>query len=103
MAQAAPQTRIDVLVEIGRATGAVAPPGEPALALAQAVARLTQLRFAGLQAFRLGAAHAQRGAAPQAWPRPACTGGVTPRIRRYTGCFRCNEVASGVLRGELGI
>jgi D-serine deaminase-like pyridoxal phosphate-dependent protein len=61
MAQAAPQTRIDVLVEIDGPLALRRAPGEPALALAQAVARLTQLRFAGLQAFQGRAQHAQRG------------------------------------------
>src|SRR3990167_3919841 len=40
----------------------ILPPGEPALALAQAVARLTQLRFAGLHAYH-GRAQHLRGAA----------------------------------------
>lgn len=63
MAQAAPQTRIDVLVEldVGHWRCGVAP-GEPALALAQAVARLTQLRFAGLQAFQGRAQHMRSAA-----------------------------------------
>ncbi|MFZ2825394.1 alanine racemase, partial [Hydrogenophaga sp.] len=52
MAQAAPQARIDVLVEIDVGQGRCGvPPGEPALALAQAVARLAQLRLAGLHAY----------------------------------------------------
>ncbi|HCE27443.1 MAG TPA: alanine racemase, partial [Comamonadaceae bacterium] len=63
MAQAAPQARIDVLVEIDVGQGRCGvPPGEPALALAQAVARLTQLRFAGLHAYH-GRAQHLRGAA----------------------------------------
>ena len=58
MAQAAPQARIDVLVEIDVGQGRCGvPPGEPALALAQAVARLTQLRFAGLHAYHGRAQH----------------------------------------------
>lgn len=63
MAQAAPQTRIDVFVEIdvGHWRCGVAP-GEAALALAQAVARLTQLRFAGLQAFQGRAQHMRSAA-----------------------------------------
>lgn len=63
MAQAAPQARIDVLVEIDVGQGRCGvPPGAPALALAQAVARLTQLRFAGLHAYH-GRAQHLRGAA----------------------------------------
>ena len=63
MAQAAPQARIDVLVEIDVGQGRCGvPPGAPALALAQAVARLTQLRFAGLHPFH-GRAQHLRGAA----------------------------------------
>lgn len=62
MAQAAPQARIDVLVEIDVGQGRCGvPPGAPALALAQAVARLTQLRFAGLHAYH-GRAQHLRGA-----------------------------------------
>ncbi|OYY27744.1 DSD1 family PLP-dependent enzyme [Acidovorax sp. 35-64-16] len=58
MAQAAPQARIDVLVEIDVGQGRCGvPPGEPALALAQAVARLTPLRFAGLHAYHGRAQH----------------------------------------------
>ena len=63
MAQAAPQARTDVLVEIDVGQGRCGvPPGAPALALAQAVARLTQLRFAGLPAYH-GRAQPLRGAA----------------------------------------
>lgn len=63
MAQAAPQARIDVLVEIDVGQGRCGvPPGAPALALAQAVARLTQLRLAGLHAYH-GRAQHLRGAA----------------------------------------
>ena len=63
MAQAAPQARIDVLVEIDVGQGRCGvSPGAPALALAQAVARLTQLRFAGLHAYH-GRAQHLRGAA----------------------------------------
>ena len=63
MAQAARQARIDVLVEIDVGPGRCGvPPGAPALALAQAVARLTQLRFAGLHAYH-GRAQHLRGAA----------------------------------------
>ena len=63
MAQAAPQARIDVRVEIDGGQGRCGvPPGAPALALAQAVARLTQLRFAGLHAYH-GRAQHLRGAA----------------------------------------
>lgn len=63
MAQAAPQARIDVLVEIDVGQGRCGVlPGAPALALAQAVARLTQLRFAGLHAYH-GRAQHLRGAA----------------------------------------
>ena len=63
MAQAAPQARIAVLVEIDVGQGRCGvPPGAPALALAQAVARLTQLRFAGLHAYH-GRAQHLRGAA----------------------------------------
>ena len=63
MAQAAPRARIDVLVEIDVGQGRCGvPPGAPALALAQAVARLTQLRFAGLHAYH-GRAQHLRGAA----------------------------------------
>lgn len=62
MAQAAPRARIDVLVEIDVGQGRCGvPPGEPALVLAQAVARLTQLRFAGLHAYH-GRAQHLRGA-----------------------------------------
>ncbi len=58
MAQAAPQARIDVLVEIDVGQGRCGvPPGEPALALAQAVARLAQLRLAGLHAYHGRAQH----------------------------------------------
>ena len=58
MAQAAPRARIDVLVEIDVGQGRCGvPPGAPALALAQAVARLTQLRFAGLHAYHGRAQH----------------------------------------------
>ena len=63
MAQAAPQARIDVLVESdvgqGRCGGS---PGAPALARAQAVARLTQLRFAGLHAYHGRAQHLRSAA-----------------------------------------
>ena len=63
MAQAAPQARIDVLVEIDVGQGRCGvPPGEPALALAQAVARLTQLRFAGLHAYHGRAQHLRSAA-----------------------------------------
>jgi len=63
MAQAAPRARIDVLVEIDVGQGRCGvSPGAPALALAQAVARLTQLRFAGLHAYH-GRAQHLRGAA----------------------------------------
>ena len=63
MVQATPQARIDVLVEIDVGQGRCGvPPGEAALALAQAVARLTQLRFAGLHAYH-GRAQHLRGAA----------------------------------------
>ena len=64
MAQAAPQARIDVLVEIDVGQGRCGvPPGAPALALAQAVARLTQLRFAGLHAYHGRAQHLRSAAA----------------------------------------
>ena len=63
MAQAAPQARIDVLVEIDVGQGRCGvPPGAPALALAQAVARLTQLRFAGLHAYHGRAQHLRSAA-----------------------------------------
>ena len=63
MAQAAPQARIDVLVEIDVGQGRCGvPPGEPALALAQAVTRLTQLRFAGLHAYHGRAQHLRSAA-----------------------------------------
>ena len=73
MAQAAPRARIDVLVEIDVGQGRCGvPPGAPALALAQAVARLTQLRFAGLHAYH-GRAQHLRGAAER---REAIAGAV---------------------------
>jgi len=79
MAQAAPQARIDVLVEIDVGQGRCGvPPGEPALALAQAVARLTQLRFAGLHAYH-GRAQHLRGAAER---RAAI--GVAVQAARHT-------------------
>ena len=63
MAQAAPQARIDVLVEIDVGQGRCGvPPGAPALARAQAVARLTQLRFAGLHAYHGRAQHLRSAA-----------------------------------------
>ena len=63
MAQAAPQARIDVLVEIDVGQGRCGvSPGAPALALAQAVARLTQLRFAGLHAYHGRAQHLRSAA-----------------------------------------
>ena len=63
MAQAAPQARIDVLVEIDVGQGRCGvPPGAPALALAPAVARLTQLRFAGLHAYHGRAQHLRSAA-----------------------------------------
>ncbi|MDD2713573.1 MAG: DSD1 family PLP-dependent enzyme [Simplicispira sp.] len=63
MAQAAPQARICVLVEIDVGQGRCGvPPGAPALALAQAVARLTQLRFAGLHAYHGRAQHLRSAA-----------------------------------------
>lgn len=113
MAQAAPRARIDVLVEIDVGQGRCGvPPGAPALALAQAVARLTQLRFAGLHAYHGRAQHlrgaAQRreaiGAAVQAarhtrdlltaagLPVPLVTGSGTGTL--------VHEAASGVY-GEL--
>lgn len=113
MAQAAPQTRIDVLVEIdvGHWRCGV-PPGEPALALAQAVARLTQLRFAGLQAFQ-GRAQHMRSAAQRRSVATACVQSVRATCERIhaaglivplvtgggTGTL-VHEAASGVY-GEL--
>ena len=63
LAQAAPQTRIDVFVEIdvGQWRCGV-PPGDAAVALAQSVARLTQMRFAGLQAYQGRAQHLRSAA-----------------------------------------
>lgn len=113
MAQAAPQTRIDVLVEIdvGHWRCGV-PPGEPALALALAVARLTQLRFAGLQAFQ-GRAQHMRSAAQRRSVATACVQSVRATCERIqaaglgvplvtgggTGTL-VHEAASGVY-GEL--
>ena len=63
MAQAAPQARIGVLVEIdvGQARCGV-PPGEPALALAHTVARQARLHFAGLHAYQGRAQHLRSAA-----------------------------------------
>lgn len=113
MAQAAPQARIDVLVEIDVGQGRCGvPPGAPALALAQAVARLTQLRFAGLHAYHGRAQHlrgaAERreaiGAAVQAarHTRDLITGAGLP-VLLVTGSGTgtlVHEAASGVY-GEL--
>ena len=58
MAQAAPQARIDVLVEIDVGQGRCGvPPGEAAVPLALAVSRSPRLRFAGLQAYHGRAQH----------------------------------------------
>jgi len=62
-AAAAEKARIDVLVEIdvgSRRCGA--PPGEPAVRLAEAVARSRHLRFAGLQAYYGSAQHMREAA-----------------------------------------
>ncbi len=53
-----PQPVIDVLVEVDVGQGRCGvPPGPAAVALAQAVAHVTGLRFAGLQAYHGGAQH----------------------------------------------
>lgn len=60
MAEAAARTRVrlDVLVEIDvGASRCGVPPGEPAVALAQAIDRHKHLRFAGLQAYQGRAQH----------------------------------------------
>lgn len=58
MAQAAPQARIGVLVEIDVGQGRCGvPPGEPALALAHTVACQARLHFAGLHAYQGRAQH----------------------------------------------
>ena len=113
MAQAAPQARIDVLVEIDVGQGRCGvPPGAPALALAQAVARLTQLRFAGLHAYpgraqHLGAAAERReaiAAAVQAARHTrdliTATGLPVPLVTGSGTGTLVHEAASGVY-GEL--
>ena len=113
MAQAAPQARIDVLVEIDVGQGRCGvPPGAPALALAQAVARLTQLRFAGLHAYHGRAQHfasaaERREAIARTVPQAAHTrdlieaaGLPVPLVTGSGTGTLVNEAASGVY-GEL--
>ncbi|WP_243019713.1 DSD1 family PLP-dependent enzyme [Simplicispira sedimenti] len=101
MAQAAPQTRIDVLVEIdvGHWRCGV-PPGEPALVLAQAVARLTQLRFAGLQAFQ-GRAQHMRSAAQRRSVATACVQSVRATCERIQAAGLSVPLVTGGGTGTL--
>ncbi len=113
MAQAAPQARIGVLVEIDVGQGRCGvPPGEPALALAHTVARQARLHFAGLHAYQGRAQHlhsaAERrdaiAAVVQAARRTrdliAASGLAVPLVTGSGTGTLVHEAASGVF-GEL--
>lgn len=89
MVQAGHSARIDVFVEIDVGQGRCGvPPGEPAVALAQAVARHAQLRFAGLQAYHGRAQHM-----PSAAARRGTMAAVVQAARHTRECI----TASGLL------
>jgi len=72
-AAAAAGVRLDVLVEVNvGANRCGVEPGEPAFALAQAIARSKHLRFAGLQAYQGGAQHLRKVEERRAAIEAAC-------------------------------